>query len=75
MLHICLVCVVCYMSCMYSFAGELGWMAGKEKAGSEQCLQGFQVSAVDPEGGKVFSRHLERGGWSLGNPGRELSGL
>lgn len=63
------------MSCMYSFAGELRWTGGKEKAGRELGLQGFQVSAVDLEDGKVFSRHLERGGWSLGNPGRDLRGL
>lgn len=39
------------MSCMYSFAGELWWTGGKEKAGSELCLQGFQVNVVDPEDG------------------------
>lgn len=43
---------------------------GKEKAGRGQCLQGSQVIPVDLEDDKVLPRHLERGGWSLGNPGR-----
>lgn len=63
------------MCCMlYVLYVLLCWRIGVDGRQREG-WQGFQVSAVDLEDGKVFSRHLERGGWSLGNPGRELRGL
>lgn len=65
-------CVCCMIYVLYVL---LCWRTAADGRQRELGLQGFQVSTVDLEDGKVFSRHLERGGWSLGNPGRDLRGL